>query len=166
MAPSVVVPNGDHCVPAELLDRRGVVGVLRHQVQIRLHAHVQQHLHRVLVHAAQLGYVLRPHDLLDRPYAVHAPLQVVRVAEVVEGDGGAAVHVGVEEAQFTGGERAVDLFQYEAPTECLPGQVLLVSGVLLRRLQASLRRWDGGELPNLWQFLQEAVRTQGIDQLG
>lgn len=52
VASSVVVPDGDHCIPAELLEALGVIGVFGNEVDISLDADVEQLLRGLLVHSS------------------------------------------------------------------------------------------------------------------
>ena len=98
MATAVVVPNSDDGVFAKLLQGYRVVGVPRHQVDIGLGTHVEHLLHRGLVALRVVDKVLRLRDFDGHSYALDAAAEIVRMAEVVEGDGRVFIDVGGEQA--------------------------------------------------------------------
>ena len=73
VAATVVVPDGDDSVLAELLERCGVVGVPWYEVDVGLDAHVAELLHRVVLELRVVGEGLRLHELLHDAEARHAP---------------------------------------------------------------------------------------------
>ncbi|GER53519.1 Zona pellucida-binding protein 1 [Striga asiatica] len=120
------MPDCNNSVLTKLLERLSIVHMPRNKIHVRLNAHVYELLHHVLIELRVAGKVLRHQHFLDRPYAVHATLHVLRVAEVVEGDGRVIVHIGVEEGDLTFRTRARDFLEYEAALEGLAREASLL----------------------------------------
>ena len=79
------------------------------------------------------------------------------MAEVVEGDGGVGVDVGVGELQLALRERPGDLLQDEASLEGFDWEVLLPVPELVDRCVRPLLRRDGRQLPYLFRTGEEEV---------
>lgn len=97
MASTMVVPNGDYSVFAELLHRVGVIGVFRYKVDISLDTHVKQLIQNFLITLGIVHEVLCPDNLLHSANTFNTSVQVIWMAEVVEGDGWVVINIGVDQ---------------------------------------------------------------------
>lgn len=108
----MVMPYGHHSVSAELLQRLGIVVVLRQHVHGEACGHVEQGLHRY-ERVLELGERLRLDHPLDGLDASHASSEIFGLLEVVEGDRGVVVGVSILELEMSCGDGSHDFLQEE-----------------------------------------------------
>lgn len=109
LASAVVMPNGQHHVLAVLIEVGGVVGDLSRSL---VHDEVRRNVNEVIdgeIRRPVLGECFGLDGSLDGLQALHADRHILRLGEVVEGDGGILVGVAVLELEVSARQRPSDL---------------------------------------------------------
>jgi hypothetical protein len=148
LASAVVVPDGHDGVLAVLLRRPRVVDVARQQVDGEVGGVAEDGLDGG-VGVGEVGEGPGLDHLLDRLEAVHAPVQVLLLLEVVEGDGRVGARVDGAQLDVPRRHRAQDLLQDEAAPERPPVQPPHRLRRALQRLRRPLPRRQRAELASL-----------------
>nr|ACR36433.1 unknown [Zea mays] len=158
------MPDGHDGVPAVLLGRPGVVDVPRQEVDGEVGGVGEDGL-RGSVGVGEVGEGPGLDHALDRLDAAHAPLQVLRLLEVVERHRRVRARVGGPQLDVARGDGAQDLLQDESAPERPPVQPPHRLRRALQGLWGSLLRRQRAQLPRLRREEAEAA-SQATGALG
>lgn len=138
VAPSMVVPNSNHSIPAELLQRFGVICMLGDQIDVGSHAHVEQFLYTWPAAFRVVQEHLCLYDLGHRSHPIDTPLQVLGMLEVVEGNTRVFVDVCAHQIEMTCRQWLGNLLQNKPSPECFMGYIFLPPQVSLNCFRCPL----------------------------
>jgi hypothetical protein len=87
MTPTMIVPDCDHCVLAKLLQGFCVICMLRYQVYIGLHTHIEHPFHCISsTISSQFRETVCLEYLLDGLDTVDTAVEILSMTEIVEGN--------------------------------------------------------------------------------